>query len=191
MGSEWAKKAKNRFWEKKKVFQLKDSLFSKHSRGKPISKEEKKILCNVFQSFYDENGHNKDRAIKKTSKVCGFSVRAIAQIVKERAVSGTVIGNVQLYFTFLCESYQYRVSQQGPDERNLQLALNQSSFAILNLFTVFENQLKSRIQHCEHSKLRLLFEWTKIHQKCQRTVYLDNFLKTCWSIVIGQRLVKN
>ena len=46
MGSEWAKKAKNRFWEKKKVFQLKDSLFSKHSRGKPISKEEKKILCN-------------------------------------------------------------------------------------------------------------------------------------------------
>ena len=100
MGSEWAKKAKNRFWEKKKVFQLKDSLFSKHSRGKPITKEEKKILCNVFQSFYDENGHNKDRAIKKTSKVCGFSVRAIAQIVKERAVSGTVIGNVNFILPF-------------------------------------------------------------------------------------------
>ena len=41
MGSERGKKAKNRFWEKKKVFQLKDSLFSKHSRGKAISKEEK------------------------------------------------------------------------------------------------------------------------------------------------------
>ena len=34
MGSEWAKKAKNRFWEKKKVFNLKNSLFEKHSRGK-------------------------------------------------------------------------------------------------------------------------------------------------------------
>ena len=85
---------------KKKLFQLKDSLFSNYSRGKPISKEEKKILCNVFQSFYDENGHNKDRAIKKTSKVCGFSVRAIAQIVKERAVSGTVIGNVNFILPF-------------------------------------------------------------------------------------------
>ena len=34
MGSEWAKRAKNRFWEKKKVFNLKNSLFEKHSRGK-------------------------------------------------------------------------------------------------------------------------------------------------------------
>ena len=96
MGSEWAKKAKNRFWEKKKMFLLKDSLFSKHSRGKAISKEEKLILCNVFQSFYDDNGHNRERAIVKTSKVCGFPKKTIAKIVKERAVSGTVIGNFQL-----------------------------------------------------------------------------------------------
>ena len=34
--------------------------------------------------------------------------------------------------------------------------------------TVFENHLKSRIQHCERSELRLHFEWTKVHQKCQK-----------------------
>ena len=31
--------------------------------------------------------------------------------------------------------------------------------------TVFENHRKSRIQHCEQ---RLHFEWTKVHQKCQK-----------------------
>ena len=28
--------------------------------------------------------------------------------------------------------------------------------------TVFENQRKSRIQHCERSEVRLHFEWTKV-----------------------------
>ena len=31
------------------------------------------------------------------------------------------------------------------------------------LFTVFENHIKSLIQHCERSELRLYFEWTKVH----------------------------
>ena len=34
--------------------------------------------------------------------------------------------------------------------------------------TVFENHRKSRIQHCERSELRLHFEWTKVHEKCQK-----------------------
>ena len=34
--------------------------------------------------------------------------------------------------------------------------------------TVFENHRKSLIQHCERSELRLHFEWTKVHQKCQK-----------------------
>ena len=33
--------------------------------------------------------------------------------------------------------------------------------------TVCENGPKSRIQYCERSELRLHYEWTKIHQKCQ------------------------
>ena len=41
-------------------------------------------------------------------------------------------------------------------------------------FTVFENRLKSLIQHCERSELRLHFEWTKVTQKCQK-----------WSIFAG------
>ena len=36
------------------------------------------------------------------------------------------------------------------------------------LCIVFENLPKSRIQHCERSELYLHFEWTKVHQKCQK-----------------------
>ena len=35
----------------------------------------------------------------------------------------------------------------------------------LKMFTVFENQRKSLIQHCERSELHLHFEWTKVHLK--------------------------
>ena len=34
--------------------------------------------------------------------------------------------------------------------------------------TVFENHRKSLILHCERSELRLQFEWTKVHWKCQK-----------------------
>ena len=34
--------------------------------------------------------------------------------------------------------------------------------------TVFENHRKSLIQYCERSELRLHFEWTKVHEKCQK-----------------------
>ena len=38
--------------------------------------------------------------------------------------------------------------------------------------TVFENHRKSLIQNC---KLRLHFEWTKVHQKCQKQSILASF----------------
>ena len=39
-----------------------------------------------------------------------------------------------------------------------------SIFALrLHIRTVFENQRKSLIQHCERSELRLHFEWTKVN----------------------------
>ena len=65
---------------------------------------------------------------------------------------------------------------------------------------MFENHRKSLIQHCERSELRLHFEWTKVHYKCQKIVNLSSFWKTeaCSktvlpdrSILIGQKLVKN
>ena len=34
--------------------------------------------------------------------------------------------------------------------------------------TMFENHPKCLIQHCERSELRLHFEWTKVHSKCQK-----------------------
>ena len=36
-------------------------------------------------------------------------------------------------------------------------------------YTVFENPRKSLIQLCERSELRLHFEWTKVHKKCQNS----------------------
>ena len=33
---------------------------------------------------------------------------------------------------------------------------------------MFKNHWKSRIQHCERSELNLHFEWTKVHEKCQK-----------------------
>ena len=66
--------------------------------------------------------------------------------------------------------------------------------------TVFENRRKSLIQHCERSELRLHFQWTKVHQKCQKCSILANFRKpeACGqtvlpdrSVLIGQKLVEN
>ena len=63
--------------------------------------------------------------------------------------------------------------------------------------TVFENQPKSRIQHCERSELRLHFEWTKIHQKWSN---LTSFWLTEATfqtvlpdkpLLIGQKLMEN
>ena len=56
--------------------------------------------------------------------------------------------------------------------------LAKSSLLIHCRITVFENHPKSLIQNCERSELRLQFEWTKVHQKCQKMVYFGNFLKT-------------
>ena len=43
------------------------------------------------------------------------------------------------------------------------------------LTTVFENQRKSLIQHCERSELRLHFEWTKVNEKRQKWYILASF----------------
>ena len=65
---------------------------------------------------------------------------------------------------------------------------------------MFENQPKSRIQHCERSELRLHFEWTKIHQKWQKWSNLTNFWLTEATfqlvlpdkpLLIGQKLIEN
>ena len=66
--------------------------------------------------------------------------------------------------------------------------------------TMFENHRKSLILHCERSELRLHFEWTKVHEKCQKWSILWSFWKpeACGqtvlpdrSVLIGQKLVEN
>ena len=50
-------------------------------------------------------------------------------------------------------------------------------------YTVFENQIKSLIQHCERSELRLLFVWTKVYQKCLIWLVFENLklvVKQCY-----------
>ena len=69
------------------------------------------------------------------------------------------------------------------------------------MYTVFENRRKSRIQHCERSELCLHFKWTKVHLKMPKIVHFGDFLKNpknCRqkvlpdsSIFIGQKLVEN
>ena len=46
----------------------------------------------------------------------------------------------------------------------------QNNFEIPSLslyYTMFENHRKSLSHNCERSELRLHFEWTKVHEKCQ------------------------
>ena len=44
--------------------------------------------------------------------------------------------------------------------------------------TMFKNQIKSLIQHCERSELLLHFEWTQAYQKCQKLVHFSEILST-------------
>ena len=71
---------------------------------------------------------------------------------------------------------------------------------LLTYYIVFENHRKSLIQHCERSKLRLHFEWTFVHSKCQKWSILASFWKpeACSqtllpdrSVLMGQKLVEN
>ena len=52
--------------------------------------------------------------------------------------------------------------------------LHPSCLCLAGLATVFENQRKSLIHHCEHSELSLL----KVTLKCQKLVDFGEFLKT-------------
>ena len=68
----------------------------------------------------------------------------------------------------------FRVEKQIP----------QSAFQDLQCLKMAQ---KSRIQHCERSELRLQFEWTKVHLKCQKWSILPSFSKSVlpdWSILI-------
>ena len=46
--------------------------------------------------------------------------------------------------------------------------------------TLFGTHRKGLIQHCERSELRLYYEWTKVHKKCQNSQF-GEFLET-WSL---------
>ena len=66
---------------------------------------------------------------------------------------------------------------------------------------MFENHIKSRIQHCERNELRLHFEWTKVNKKCQKWSILTSFFfkpEACGqtvlsdgSLLMEQKLVEN
>ena len=64
------------------------------------------------------------------------------------------------------------IERKGPvknylPENEAKLSPIDTAFSFMHA-TVFENQRKSLIQRCERSELRLYFEWTKVHQKCQK-----------------------
>ena len=69
---------------------------------------------------------------------------------------------------------KYRMSQQVLDIKLKFSNVNKIS----ENPTVVENRPKSRNQNCERSELRLHFEWTKVHQKCQKCCILTSF----WNI---------
>ena len=64
--------------------------------------------------------------------------------------------------------------------RDLSLPRALFSTSLISI-VVFENHIKSRIQHCERSELHLHFELTKIHQKLAKlTIFgiFNEFLST-------------
>ena len=75
---------------------MKGSFFTKHTRGKPITKEEKTLCLNYYQSRLDK-GRDHGHAVSKTAKILGFSHRAISRIVKEKKKTGTVKDNNRKY----------------------------------------------------------------------------------------------
>ena len=75
---------------------VKGSFFTKHTRGKPITKEEKTLCLNYYQSRLDK-GRDHGHAVSKTAKIFGFSHRAISRIVKEKNKTGTVKDNNRKY----------------------------------------------------------------------------------------------
>ena len=101
-------------------------------------------------------------------------------------------GALQAVFLLqLCSTYSLNFSQ-----KRIWILLNLKG----SYYTVFENQRKSIIQHCERSELRLHFEWTKINWKCQKWSILASFWKPeiCGQTVLpdrsvlkGQKLVEN
>ena len=61
------------------------------------------------------------------------------------------------------------------NELKIILAIFEFQILFFNSGKVFENHRKSLIQHYERSELRLQFDWTKVHKKCQKS---GEFLKT-------------
>ena len=49
-----------------------------------------------------------------------------------------------------------------------------------SLITVFENHIKSLIEHCERSELRLHFAWTKVGQFWRVFENLKREVKQCY-----------
>ena len=94
MRAEWAKGhlSNQSYWNKKVVKNMNESYFVKHTRGKPITKEEKQMCLNIYQKYVDE-GRDHGHAVSKTAVMSGISKRAIEKIVKERSASGTVVDN--------------------------------------------------------------------------------------------------
>ena len=67
------------------------------------------------------------------------------------------------------------IERKGPvknylPENEAKLSPIDTAFSFMHA-TVFENHRKSLIQHCERSELRLYFEWTKVHQKSQKSSF--------------------
>ena len=96
------------------------------------------------------------------------------------------------HFTFLCLGWALNKSTWSKDHRTAASNEIQNTFipkgenGIITpsrrtlekrRITVFENRPKSRIQHCERSELRLHFEKTKVHWKCQKRSILASFWK--------------
>ena len=92
--TEWFKE--KALQKKRKVVSTQQSMFQKHKKGAPISKEEKQICLNIYQSFLDK-GLDNDKAVKKTVKCTGISRRSMDKIVKEKTTTGTLMDNHSKY----------------------------------------------------------------------------------------------
>ena len=77
---------------KKKQDKPQESVFEKHQKGKPFSKEMKQLVLNVYQSLVDD-GIAVNNAITKAARMSGVSRRSMARFIKEKIGTGTLRGN--------------------------------------------------------------------------------------------------
>ena len=69
-----------------------NSMYQKHKKGQPLTPNEKRTICNVFESFKDEfRGEPSKYYLMKTSKFTGYGYVTVFKTINERKRNKNII----------------------------------------------------------------------------------------------------